>query len=169
MSRKAFRRPVTETSTTLSDIGELGDVRFEDGKHYRLFYTAASIADGNYFTLQTSASGAAGYAVVDAAIASTAPNIVMGKNETGGDLAAGSYFWGLQKGPITISSGELGAALGAANFFYLDSAEEYRPVVSTTVWEYPVLGYTSVSMATDGADTSAFVDLPNRCVGPLQT
>jgi len=121
MSRKVFRRSVTTTSTTLKDIGEIGDKRFENGETYRLVYTSASLASGAILTY-ASATGSADYEV-QTLTAHTQP--VYGWNDTGATVPALSYFWALVEGNISLTSGLLGAALTGATGVALNSAEKY--------------------------------------------
>lgn len=105
MGRKVFRRSVTTTSTTLSDLGEIGDKRFEGGKTYRLVYAATTQASKALLALDSTDASLTSY-TVQAVPASTTP--VFGVNDTGGTLASGTYFWALVEGPFTADSTILG-------------------------------------------------------------
>ena len=106
MSRKVFRRAVTETSTTLSDLGEIGDYRREGAKAYRLVYAATTQASKALLCLDSTDTALASY-TVQAAPASTAP--VYGVNNTGATLASGTYFWCMVEGPYVVDSTILGS------------------------------------------------------------
>lgn len=111
MSRKAFRRSVTETSTALSDLGEIGDERFEDGKTYRLVYAATTQAAKSLLCLDSADATLVSY-TVQAAPASNAT--VFGVNDTGGALASGTYFWCMVEGPYVANSTILGSDVDIA-------------------------------------------------------
>ena len=106
MARKVFRRSVTETSTALSNLGEIGDRRFEDGKTYRLVYAATTQAAKALLVLDSTDASLASY-TVQAAPASEAT--VYGVNDTGGVLASGTYFWCMVEGPYVANSTILGS------------------------------------------------------------
>ena len=111
MSRKVFRRGVTDTSTTLSDLGEIGDKRFEDGKTYRLVYAATTQIAKAILALDSTDASLASY-TVQAVPASNAT--VYGVNDTGGTLASGTYFWCMAEGPYVVNSTILGSDVDIA-------------------------------------------------------
>jgi hypothetical protein len=117
MSRKAFRRGVTTTSTTLSDLGEIGDKRFEDGKTYRLVYAATTQADDAFLVLDSADAAISSYQVQ---VAGNSTELVFGVNATGASLASGTYFWAQVEGPW---------AAGSAKFSTLGTTAAELPLV----------------------------------------
>ena len=105
MSRKAFAGGVTDTSTTLSNMGEVGDKRFVGGKTYRLVYAATTQAAKALLALDSTDAAMASY-TVQAMPASSAP--FWGINDTGATLASGTYFWSLVEGPFVADSTVIG-------------------------------------------------------------
>lgn len=120
MSRKVFRRGVTTTSTTLSDIGEVGDERTIGPKRYRLVYTVATQAAKAILALDSTDAALASFQV-QVAPASTSP--VFGVNDTGATVAGSTYLWALVEGPFVADSTVLGnvASVAAEAILALDS------------------------------------------------
>ena len=106
MARKAFRRSVTTTSTTLKDLGEIGDRRFEGDKTYRLCYAATTQAAKALLCLDSTDPTLTSY-ILQAAPSHETP--VFGVNDTGAALASGTYFWALVEGPYVANSTSLGS------------------------------------------------------------
>lgn len=165
MSRKVFRRGVTETDTTLSNLGEIGDVRFEGGKQYRLVYTIASQADKAFLGWATADGNWGSYSVE--AGASTKP--IVGYNATGASIAATTYFWALQDGSIAVLSGDLGGAIGASRYVALSSDETFMDLATASGFGTAIVGVANVAIATDAADgiASIWLHLPSQSGGPV--
>ena len=150
MSRKAFKGGVTDTSTTLTNMGEVGDKRFEDGKTYRLVYCATTQADDAFLVLDSVDAALASY-TVQAATAST--QAVFGVNNTG-SLASGTYFWALCEGKWSA---------GSAKFSTLATIAAELPLVlnsdltmgSTLASNTQPFGTTLVSVSSLTSVTSA--------------
>jgi len=103
MAKHLWRRDVTDTSTTASDIGTPGEIRREsDGSIYRLVYASASMEDGNVFQLH-STSGSDGYTGGNAWSLSVP---VFGVNNTGASVAASAYFFAKIEGIGYVNPGE---------------------------------------------------------------
>ena len=155
MSRKAFRRGATTTSTTLSDLGEIGDKRFEDGKTYRLVYAATTQANQALLYLDSADASLASYQV-QAVDAST--DAVWCVNATGASLASGTYFWGQVEGPwaATYAAFSTKADNAAESPIFLDA----DTVMGTgLVSGRESFGHTLVSLtskATDADDAGPY-------------
>jgi len=152
MSRKVFRRAVTETSTTLSNLGEIGDVRVEDGKKYRLVYTGTSQAAKALLALDSGDSALASY-LVQVAPASTSP--VFGVNDTGASIASLTYFWALVEGPYAADSTIIGtdANLSAEQQIGLNSDKRIATITTVTSdHTVHVFGQSIVSVTSVASD-----------------
>ena len=130
MSRKAFKGGVTDTSTTLSNMGEIGDRRFVGGKTYRLVYCATTQAEDAILYLDSVDTDLASYQV-QACV--TATNPAFGVNDTGATIASGTYFWcqsgGPWKGNYTAFSTK--ASTAAESPLYLDADGKIGSTYST--------------------------------------
>ena len=154
MARKVFRRSVTTTSTSVSDLGEVGDERFEGGKYYRLVYTAAAQVDDGFLAWATADSSWASYQVV--AATNTVP--VAGVNDTGASIAASTYFWAMERGPLLVAAydsdvetGQLGGSLTANTGLALNTDEGVVDAASTDVWNIARVGVANAAIdSTDG-------------------
>lgn len=150
MGRKVFRRGVTTTSTTLADVGEIGDVRLVDGVSYRLVYTSASLASsgaGLILTLEDQAT----FEVKAIAVAETQP--VYAVNSTGGSVAALSYLWAMTHGPFAITSAMTSNSTIAANQAIAGMAGEVL-ITWTSAATVPPCGQNgSLSIASNASGT----------------
>lgn len=154
MSRKVFRQGVTATSTTLSDVGEVGDERFTGGKKYRLVYTAATQIDDGFVAWATADSAWASYQVV--AAVNTLP--IAGVNDTGASIAASTYFWAMVEGPLLVAAyesavetGQCGGSLTANTGLALNTDEGVVDAASTDVWNIARVGVSNAAIdSTDG-------------------
>lgn len=164
MSRKVFRRAVTETSTTLSDLGEIGDKRFEDGKTYRLVYTVATQADKAILALDSTDASLASYQV-QVVPASDSP--VFGLNATGASIAGSTYFWCQVEGPFTADSTVIGnlASVDAEKALTLDSDKKIAEIsIATSDHDVPILGQSLVSITSvDSTQGTPVIYL--KCMG----
>lgn len=155
MSRKAFRRGVTTTSTTLRDLGEVGDKRFEDGKTYRLVYCATTQANQALLFLDSVDASMASY-TVQVAAASTNP--VFCVNATGASLASGTYFWGQVEGPwaATYAAFSTKADIVAELPIVLDADKVMGTTLITSSFEFGQTLVSLTSVATDADDAGPY-------------
>lgn len=152
MGRKVFRRGVTTTSTTLADIGEIGDVRLLDGNKYRLVYTSASLASSGVAAVLTLVSTGT-YEVRKIAVAETEP--VYAVNSTGADVPALSYFFAMTEGPLAITSAMTSNSTVAANQAITMMAGEVFITWTSASTELPC-GQACASFASNGSGTVLF-------------
>lgn len=149
MSRKVFRRSVTTTSTTLSDIGEIGDERFEGGKRYRLVYTAVSQAAKAFVALDSGDASLTSWQV-QVTPSSTIPTF--GVNDTGASIASGTYFWAMVEGPYVVDSTVLGSDADITTEAPLMLNSDVRIAtligVATTAYPLPTIGQALVSITS---------------------
>ena len=148
MARKVFRRGVTVTSTTLADIGEIGDYRTVGDKKYRLVYTSASLASSGVAAVLTLESQQT-WEVRKISVAETEP--VWGVNATGASVPALSYLWAMVDGPLTISSAMTGSNDIVANqAITMAAGEVFITWLSTTTTPNPC-GTALQSLSSDGS------------------
>jgi hypothetical protein len=131
MAKKVFKTGVTTTSTTLTNMGEIGEERWEGGKKYRLVYTVASKTDKAILALDSTDSALASY-TVQYVPASTSP--VFGVNDTGGPIPALTYFWCMVEGPHVTNSGFLDsdAAIATESLLMLNSDKRWSQITTVT-------------------------------------
>jgi hypothetical protein len=155
MSRKVFRRSVTETSTTLSDLGEIGDKRFEDGKTYRLVYTAVSQEDDAILALDSADSALSSYQVQ---VAPASTSLVFGINATGATIATGSYFWAQVEGYWAAGSAvfDTDADVSAESPLVLNSDIKVGSVLATDLQPFGTSLVSVTSVSTDKDDSSTY-------------
>lgn len=148
MSRKAFSGPVTDTSTVLSDMGEIGDKRFVDGQTYRLVYAATTQAANAILALDSTDATMASY-TVQALPASSSP--FWGINATGATLASGTYFWSLVEGPYVANSDLMGNLSATTTEKYLAIDSDKKIGLMGTVTSdatSPVVGASIVAVTS---------------------
>lgn len=149
MGRKAFRRGVTTTSTTLSDLGEIGDERFEGGKNYRLVYTVVSHIAKGIVALDSGDASMTSWRVQVA----ESTGRTFGVNDTGASIASSTYFWAMVEGPWVADSTVLGTdvTITAEAPIMLNSDHRVATLVTlaTTLNDHPVIGMSLVSIASD--------------------
>lgn len=145
MSRKVFRRGVTDTSTTLSDLGEIGDKRFEDGKTYRLVYCATTQANDAILYLDSVDTSLASYQVQVAVTDEDYPFCV---NDTGATIASGTYFWGQAEGPwaAEYTAFSTKADIATENPLYMDADGKLGTTIASD--STPAVGQSIVSLTS---------------------
>ena len=119
-SKMVFKGAITDTSTVSDTIGELGDLRIEGGKKYRLCKSGATIAAADKWLMLDTDSD---YHSVKPLAAHT--NTMFAVNDSGASLAADTYFWALVEGPLTIVSEDHDQADIAAGVPLMLDSEEY--------------------------------------------
>ena len=118
--KSVFRGAITDTSTVAGYLGELGDIRIEGGKKYRLCKTGASVAAATKWLMLDTDSD---YHSVKTLAAHT--NMIFAVNDSGASIAADTYFWALVEGPLTIVSEDHTAVdIAAGTPIMLDTAEK---------------------------------------------
>lgn len=101
--KSIFKSKLTETSTTASDLGTLGEYRIDEaGSIYKLVSTGASVIDGGLCQYD-SVSGTDGY-TVEPCYSTTLPGACV--NNQGRTLAAGLACFLLVRGPGYCDLGE---------------------------------------------------------------
>lgn len=156
MSRKAFRRGVTTTSTTARDLGEVGDRRVVGGKVYRLVYTATTQAEDAILYLDSVDTSLASYQVQVCVTDEDYPFCV---NDTGASIASGTYFWGQASGPwaANYTAFSTKADIEAEETIRLDADGKLGTVIATD--NSTALGQTIASLtsvATDADDAGPY-------------
>lgn len=134
MGRKAYRRGITTTSTTLSDLGEIGDFRRVGNKSYKLCYAKASQASKALLMLESTDTTLSSF-ILQSMVAST--DTVYGANDTGASLATGTYFWALVEGPFVVDSTNVDTdadiAVQAELYLNSDKSRMCTTIVSTAI------------------------------------
>lgn len=161
MPKTIFRRDVTESSTTESDLGNVGELREEtDGRVYRLVQAGASVADGGIVQLD-SVSASTGV-IVEPPHAELTP--IYGANQMGQSVAANGYFFVLVKGTCSVRSADIGSDLSMAagtppvGLNSDNRLESISSVVATNSEQVQIYGQfiESVSRASDATTTGRF-------------
>ena len=150
MARKVFRRGVTTTSTSVTDLGEVGDYRIEGDKKYRLVYTVATQAAKAILQIDSTDASLASYQVQSVAASSST---VFGVNDTGASIAGSTYFWALVQGPWVADSTVLGTDtdLVAEHAIGLNSDKRIGKILTVTsdhdthIWGQAIVAVTSVA------------------------
>ncbi len=146
-----FRRDVTESSATESDLGTVGELRYEtDGRTYRLVKAGAAVADGQLVQLD-SVSGSTGYTVEGVHLRETP---VFGVNQMGQSVAAAGYFFCLVKGTANVRSADFGTDVSCdlVDQIFLNSDDRLESVdtdAQSTILDLPAVGQCLVSRASD--------------------
>jgi hypothetical protein len=113
-----FRRALSETSATASDLGTPGEVREDTaGNKYRLVYMAAAATHGQVLRYDY-ASGTDGYSVIPNDQSKEVAAVAGVQNQAGTNLATGIYCWAQYKGYGSVSvaaSYDTGLALAVAS------------------------------------------------------
>ncbi len=126
---KIFRRPVTDTSLTASDLGTPGEYRHEsDGRMYQLVQAGSTVAAGAVLQLDA-VSASVGY-IVDQAVGSDFP--LRGINNSGVSLASSAYFFALVRGSVAAASIAIGSDVTMATnvALQLNSDVKFAPHLS---------------------------------------
>lgn len=124
MSNPLYRRDVSETSLTASDLGTPGTVRREpNGKLYKLFKASASLSHGAPVAYAAAATD--GY-TVGANPGNRPSNGVY--NVGTANLAADAYFWGQVRGVGPVLNG---GVTEASNQYLIGSTAGAVSVAST--------------------------------------
>lgn len=144
MSRKAFSGGVTDTSTVLSNMGEIGDKRFVGGQTYRLVYCATTQAANAILALDSTDAALASY-TVQSIPASSSP--FWGINATGATLASGTYFWSLCEGPYVADSDLIGNVAAVTTEKYLSIDSDLKMSLMGTVTSDHTSPYVGASIA----------------------
>ena len=155
MSRKAFKGGVTDTSTVLTNMGEVGDIRREGAKAYRLVYCATTQANDAILYLDSVDTSLTSFQVQVAVASTDHPFCV---NDTGASLASGTYFWGLVSGPwaAEYTAFSTKADLVTEDALYLDADAKLGTTVVTNT---PSIGQNIIaltSVATDLDDAGPY-------------
>ena len=155
MSRKAFRRGVTTTSTAVTDLGEVGDKRFVDGKTYRLVYTATTQAAQALLHLDSADASLASYQVQ---VCAASTDSVFCVNATGAALASGTYFWGQVEGPwaATYAAFSTKADNVAESEIVLDADKVMGTTLVTSSYKFGQTLVSLTSKATDADDAGPY-------------
>ena len=145
MARKAFRRGVGTTSTTLNDLGEIGDKRFVDGKTYRLVYCATTQANDAILYLDSSDTSITSFTVQVAVTDTDYPFCV---NDTGATIASGTYFWGQAEGKwaaeYTAFSTKASCAVESA--LYMDADGKLGTTIASD--SSPAVGQSIIALSS---------------------
>lgn len=149
MARKVFRRSVTTTSTTLSDLGEIGDRRVEGAKTYRLVYTVATQAAKALLALDSADASLSSFQVQ---VQPSQYEPMWGVNDTGASIAGSTYFWSLVEGPYVVDSTVLTtlAAVAAESPLFIDADDALGSLttVASLGGPFPIVGQSLVSIVS---------------------
>ncbi len=98
-----FRRSLSETSTTASDLGTPGEIRADTaGNKYRLVYLAAAATHGQILQYDYG-SGTDGYSVIVNAQSKDITPVAGVQNQAGTNLGTGVYCWAQYRGYGSVS------------------------------------------------------------------
>jgi hypothetical protein len=96
LDNSLYRRDVSVTSLTASDLGTPGDYRTEGAKVYQLVYANVSLSHGAPYQYESATSGTDGYKVGVVHNTTTKADGVY--NAGTASCAASTYFWGQVRG-----------------------------------------------------------------------
>ncbi len=152
-NKTIFRRALSETSATASDLGTPGEIRDDTktGKKYRLVYLAASAVDGAVLQFH-SASGTNGYTVI--VNAQTANGQAGVQNQALLSQTSDVYCWAQIQG-----MGSMSCAASIASFQNILATNAGGTTVATTVNNIGprVIGYAIASVTT--GNQLVFIDM----------
>lgn len=160
MAEGLWRRYVTETSATLSDMGApLGEVREEDGQRWKLCQAGAAIQNKQFVQLD-SVSLSAGY-IVEPAYATASP--IVGINVAGQSCAENGYLWIKVRGTCTVGADQFGtdATIASAAYLWLNSDKRLAAFLTASGGtNAPIVaqnGPASINSGTSGTTNTIYV------------